>query len=63
MTYACPAWELAADTYLLKFAAHTKQGSAHHWKFSKLHTGPRFAHSFQPSVYIRLCNKIMQKTS
>jgi hypothetical protein len=29
----CPAWELEADTYLLKIAAPTKQGSAHHWKF------------------------------
>jgi hypothetical protein len=44
-TYACPAWELAAGTYLLK-AAHTKQGYAHVWKFSKVYTGPRYAHSF-----------------
>jgi hypothetical protein len=29
MTYACPVWELAADTYLLKIAAPTKQGSQH----------------------------------
>jgi hypothetical protein len=35
------AWELAADTHLLK-----KQDSAQHWKFSKVHTGPRYAHSF-----------------
>jgi predicted metal-dependent hydrolase len=33
----------------LKIAAHTKQGSLHHSKFSKVHIGPRFAHSFQPS--------------
>jgi hypothetical protein len=28
MTYACPAWEFAADTYLI--ALSTKQGSPHH---------------------------------
>jgi hypothetical protein len=52
MTYSCPAWELAADTYILKIS-HAKQGSEHHWKFSKMHTGPRFAQSFQPSICIR----------
>jgi hypothetical protein len=26
--------------------------TAHHWKFSKVYTSPRFAHSFQPSVCI-----------
>jgi hypothetical protein len=40
----------------------TKQGSPHHWKFSNLHTGLRFGHSF-PFVYIRLYNKIVQATS
>jgi hypothetical protein len=51
MTYACPACELAAHTHInLKIAAPAKQGSAHHWISSKGHTGPRFAHNFQPSV-------------
>jgi hypothetical protein len=36
-TYACPAWELAADTSL-KIAAHAKQGSEYNWVFSKVHT-------------------------
>jgi hypothetical protein len=55
---------LAADTYLpLKIAAPAKQGSPHHWKFSKLHVGSRFAHCFQPSLFIRLYNNIMQATS
>jgi hypothetical protein len=46
MTYTCPAWELAADIYLpLNIAAHVKQGPAHYWKFSKVHTSPRFADS------------------
>jgi hypothetical protein len=38
----------------IKIAAPVKQGSAYHRKFSKAHTGPRFAHSFQPSVCIQL---------
>jgi hypothetical protein len=36
-----------------------KQGSAHHWKLSKVHTGPRYAHSFQPSACVQLCKKNM----
>jgi hypothetical protein len=52
--------QLPLETSPLKIAAHAKQGSAHHWIFSNVHTGPRFAHSFQPSVCIRLCNKIVQ---
>jgi hypothetical protein len=47
----------------IKIEAHAKQGSAHHWKFSKVHTCPRFAHSFQPSVSIRVYHKIVQETS
>jgi hypothetical protein len=40
MTYACSARVLAADPHLpLKIAAPVKQGSAHHWKFSEVHTG------------------------
>jgi hypothetical protein len=42
----------------LKIAAHAKQGSAQHWKFSKVHISPRFAHSFQISVCIRLYKKL-----
>jgi hypothetical protein len=64
MTYACPAWELAVDTYLpLQISAPAKQSSAHHWKFFKVPTGPRFAHNFQPSICIRLYNKIVRATS
>jgi hypothetical protein len=47
----------------LKIAVPTKQGSAHRWKFSKVHIGPRFEHGFQPSICIRLYNKIVQATS
>jgi hypothetical protein len=46
-----------------EIAAPAKQSSPHHWKFSKAHTDSRFAHGFQASVHIWLCNKIMQATS
>jgi hypothetical protein len=53
MTYACPSWELVA--------ANAKQCSAHHWKFSKVHTGPGFHTAFNlPYVYdyvIKLCRQ------
>jgi hypothetical protein len=42
MTYASLAWEFAADIRLLKLQ-RLKQGSPHHWQFSKAHTGPRIA--------------------
>jgi hypothetical protein len=45
----------------LKIAAPAKQGSPHHWEFFKVHTGPRFAQDFQPSVCIRLYNKIVRQ--
>jgi hypothetical protein len=60
MSYACPAWELAADTTSLKIAAPAKQGPMHHWKFSTVHTGPRFAHGFQPYEGIQLYRSIGQ---
>jgi hypothetical protein len=47
----------------LKFTAPVKQGSPYHWKCSKVYTSPRVAHGFQPSVCIRLYNKIVQATS
>jgi hypothetical protein len=47
----------------LKIAAHAKQSSPHHWKLSKVHTGPRFASGFQRSICIRLYNKIVQATN
>jgi hypothetical protein len=51
MTYACPTWEFAADSHLLKLQRLKKQSSPHHWKFSKVHTGSRFAYGFQTSLY------------
>jgi hypothetical protein len=62
ITYAYPTWKLATDTYL-KIAAPAKLGFPHHWKFSKVHTGPRFAHGFQASVCIRLYNRFVQAIS
>jgi hypothetical protein len=63
MTYAFPAWELAADITSLKISAPAKQSPPHHWKFSEVNTGPRFAHGFQPYVCtcIPLYNKIVQQ--
>jgi hypothetical protein len=42
-----------------KIAAPAKQGSPHHWQFSKVHTGLRFAHGFQTSVHYvaKLCRQ------
>jgi hypothetical protein len=60
--YTCPASELAADTYPIKLRCLQKKFSAH-WKLSKVHTGPQFAHDFRPSVFMRLYNKIVQATS
>jgi hypothetical protein len=47
----------------LKIAAPAKQGSLHHWKFSKVHTSRRFAHSCQPSLCVLLYKKIVQERS
>jgi hypothetical protein len=62
LTYACPAWELAAYNYNLKLQ-FLKLSSQHHSIFSEVHACPRFAHGFQPSVYIRLYNKIVQASN
>jgi hypothetical protein len=38
----------------LKIAAPKKQGSAHHWNFSMVHIGQRFAPAFNlPYIYMR----------
>jgi hypothetical protein len=63
LTYACPAWELAADTYLLKLQRLQNKVLRPIGNFPKVHTGPRFAHSFQRSVCISLHNKIVHATS
>jgi hypothetical protein len=52
---------LAADIHLSKLQFLQTQGS-HHWKFSKVHIGPRFSHGFQPPVCIKLHNEIVQAT-
>jgi hypothetical protein len=46
-----------------KIPAPAKQGSPHNWKFLKVRTGPRAAHSFQLSAFIQLYNKIVQALS
>jgi hypothetical protein len=62
MTYACPAWEIAADTCLLKLQRMQNKDLRTTGKFSKVRIGPRFEHGFQPSVYTRSLNKIVQAT-
>jgi hypothetical protein len=53
-TYACPAWELAADIQLLKLQRLQ----------NKVHRTPvRELHGFQPSGCIRLHNRIVQAPS
>jgi hypothetical protein len=53
MTYACPAWELAADMYLFEQQRLLNKVFRTMELFCKVHIGPRFAHSF------RLYNKIV----
>jgi hypothetical protein len=43
MTYASPAWEFCGKYPSVEIAAPAKQGSPHHWQFSKAHPGPRIA--------------------
>jgi hypothetical protein len=59
MIYACPVWELPADTSL-EITAPAKQGSSHHWKFSKVHMALNL-----PYIYIYMYDYItvVQATS
>jgi hypothetical protein len=56
-----PRLKISGRHLPLKLAAPAKQGSSHHWKFSMVHTGLRFAHGFQPFVCIRLYNKLCRQ--
>jgi hypothetical protein len=49
-------WRRPAAIYWTK----RRQGFPHQWTFSKVRTCPLFTHVFQPSLYIRLYNKIVQ---
>jgi hypothetical protein len=65
MTYACPTWEFAANTPSVQIAESVKQGSPHHWQFSKVHTLVRELHKAFSILYIynymtRLCRKQAQ---
>jgi hypothetical protein len=63
MTYAYLAWEIVADTHFLKLQLLQNKVLRTTGNFSKVHICPRFPHSFQPYVCIRLYNKIVQETS
>jgi hypothetical protein len=52
MTYVCPAWEFTADIHLLKSQRLQNKVLRTYEKVSKVHTSPRFAHGFQPSIYV-----------
>jgi hypothetical protein len=62
MPYACPAWELAAHIYLLKLQRQRNKVFRTTGNFPRC-TPVRDLHTAQPSVCIRLYNKIMQATS
>jgi hypothetical protein len=47
----------------LKIATRAEQGSPHHYEFSRVYTDLRFVHGFQPSVCIRVYDKIVQATN
>jgi hypothetical protein len=57
-----PGPDVISWTAGAKISATAKQGS-YCWNFSKVHTDPRFAHSFQRSVCTGLYNKIVVATS
>jgi hypothetical protein len=50
MTYACPAWEFAAECHLLKLQKLQLQCSPHHWQFSEAHISSRYAYGFSYDV-------------
>jgi hypothetical protein len=50
MTYACPAWEFAADTHLIKL--QRLQNKALCTKLFKAHTGSRNAHGFPFAIRV-----------
>jgi hypothetical protein len=62
MTYVCPPGNLQ-ETLTSSNCSTLKTRSARYLKFSKVHTSPWFAHSFQSFVFIWLCNKVLQATS
>jgi hypothetical protein len=46
-----------------EIAAFAQQNSPHHWKITKVHNGPRVAHGFPRTLYLRLNNETVQATS
>jgi hypothetical protein len=53
------AVQTSRQTHLMKLQ-RLQNKVPHYWQFSKAHTGPRFAHRFQNSVYdyiTKLCRQ------
>jgi hypothetical protein len=63
MTYACPAWELAAATYLLKLQRMQNKVLRTTGNFPRCTRVRDLRTAFKPAVFIRLYNKIVQATS
>jgi hypothetical protein len=59
-TYACPAWEFEADSYLWKLERLKNKFFVplNDWYFAKAHTIQRFAHGVQNSVLIKECTYV-----
>jgi hypothetical protein len=49
ITYACPAWEFAADTHIIKLSA-CNQGSPHYLQIFKEHTDSWYAYILSNSI-------------
>jgi hypothetical protein len=62
MTYACPTWELATDANLLKLQCMYKKVLHIIGNFPRCTVVCDLHTSFQPSICIRLYNKIVQAT-
>jgi hypothetical protein len=56
MTSTCPAWNFAADMYMLKLQ-NIKNTFPHHWKLSKTHTGSRFVLPYIYNYTTKLCRQ------
>jgi hypothetical protein len=63
MTYACPAWEFAADTHLLKLQRLRNKVIRTIGNFPRHTPVWDLLKAFQYSVHLWLYNKVMQETS
>jgi hypothetical protein len=50
-----PRMRIRGGQLPFEIAASAKNSSPHQWRFTRAHTGPRFACGFQNSVHTRFC--------